>query len=188
MSSAKHTPSRIVPHRGKITEDSGKSVSNKVRHVLHEDNSRSNLIDDSRHVAPETASSTIDASASTRNGYVLAGEPSGDDVDVASPGQPLKRSHVVPDRESRQESVPLPLEEAFSAPGIKFTSTDGAPAKEEPAQQAASRPCKKCQLTHPTPLEEPLLLHTPRREPDALPITVDPSLAAVPRGAPPPTP
>jgi hypothetical protein len=31
VSRSKHTPLRIIPHRGKVTEDSGKSSTNKQR-------------------------------------------------------------------------------------------------------------------------------------------------------------
>ena len=57
---SQHTPPRIIPQRGKVTEDHGKSSGNKERAVFHEDVARSYLTDDSRHLAPEAAVLAVD--------------------------------------------------------------------------------------------------------------------------------
>jgi hypothetical protein len=41
-----------------------------------------------------------------------------------------------------ENAVALPGEQYRTAIGVKFDSADGAPAKEEPSQDASSCPCK----------------------------------------------
>jgi hypothetical protein len=49
-----NSPARIIPQRGKVTEDHGKSSLNKEWAVFHEDEPRSNFTDDARHLAPQS--------------------------------------------------------------------------------------------------------------------------------------
>jgi hypothetical protein len=49
-----NSPSRIIPHFGKVTEDHGKSSLNKQWAVFHEDEARSNFTDNARHLAPQS--------------------------------------------------------------------------------------------------------------------------------------
>jgi hypothetical protein len=73
---------------------------------------------------------------------ILAGKASTDDVNFSSPGDTIKRSDVIPDRESWEISISLSCEQDLAAIGINFNSTDGAPAKEVPSQDSTSCSCK----------------------------------------------
>jgi hypothetical protein len=92
---------------GKVTEHHGKSSLNKHRCVFHEDESRSNFTDNSRHLAPEAASGSVDSGSLACGTNVVAGKSPADHIDPSAPRLPVERGDVVPDRESRQESVPL---------------------------------------------------------------------------------
>jgi hypothetical protein len=50
---SKHTPSRIKPQRGQVSENCSKSQSNESWGVFHEDVARSNLANDSSKLTPE---------------------------------------------------------------------------------------------------------------------------------------
>jgi hypothetical protein len=146
--SAEHSPSRIEPHRGQVSENSSKPKSSEVCRIFHEDVARSYFTNDPGHLHPESAPLTINACAESGRADVLAWESAADDIDFAVPWLSVERRDVVPDRESRENAVALPGEQYRTAIGVKFDSADGAPAKEEPSQDASSCPCKKCQLTH----------------------------------------
>jgi hypothetical protein len=77
---------------------------------------------------------------------VGAGKPSTDDIDAPGPWSAVEGSDVVPDGECWQHPVTLAGEQHAARVGINLDSADGAPSKEAPAQDAASCPCKKCQL------------------------------------------
>jgi hypothetical protein len=49
-----NSPARIIPQRGKVTEDHGKSSLNKQWAVFHEDEARSNFTDNARHLGPQS--------------------------------------------------------------------------------------------------------------------------------------
>jgi hypothetical protein len=49
-----NSPARMIPQRGKVTEDHGKSSLNKQWAVFHEDEARSNLADNARHFSPQS--------------------------------------------------------------------------------------------------------------------------------------
>lgn len=136
------------PQVGNVTEDSGKASSHKQWAVLQVEEARSNLTGNSDHFPPQAGARSINARASSRAADVLAWESSADDVDEACPRTSIERAHVVPDREGWQQSIGLPAEEHGAAVGINLDSASGAPSKEVPSQDAASCPCKKCQLIH----------------------------------------
>jgi hypothetical protein len=101
MVSSQHSPPRIIPHFGKVTEDHGKTSSHKQRAVFHEDVSRSYLTDNPCHLGPQAGPCPADSCALSGCADVLAGEPAGDDIDLASPGLAVEGADIVPDRESR---------------------------------------------------------------------------------------
>jgi len=140
------------PQAGNVTEHSGKSSSHKERAVFQPQEARSNLTGNAHHFAPEAGAFPVNPCASACAADVLAWETGADDIDVPAPGAPVEGAHVVPDREMRQHSVCLALEEHGAAEGINLNSADGAPSNEGASQDSASCPCKKCQLIHaPTP-------------------------------------
>jgi len=64
--------------------------SHECRDVLDDDDARSELTDDTRKLAPQTASLPCQAELSSCLGYVLTGETAADDVDC---GQIVSCSH-----------------------------------------------------------------------------------------------
>ena len=143
VSRSQHLPFRIIPERGKITEDSGKTSSNKHRTVFHERESRSNIADNSRKLAPQSATRAVDARAFSRHGDVLTGEAAADDVDAAAPRAPVERAHVFKDGERREEAVALPRHKDSAAERFDFDGAYGAPSQERSGENAASSPGKK---------------------------------------------
>jgi len=137
-----HTPLRIEPEAGKSLEDGDKSASTKVRGIFDEDVRRLNFLDDPLELEPEPASVARQPCACASAGDVLAWESPADDINAPTPRVAVKRSHVIPDRESRQESITLSSKEDASAVGINLNSADGAPTQEEPSQDASSSPRK----------------------------------------------
>jgi hypothetical protein len=142
VASAEHTPARIIPQRGQVTEHDIETPGNEDWAVFHEDVGGSNLANDAREVSPEPGAPPADAGAASGGTDVLAREPATDDVNRAAPGRPLERLDVIPDGERFEGAVPLPSEEDAPRIGIKLNSADGAPSKEEPAQNAAACSCK----------------------------------------------
>jgi hypothetical protein len=49
---SEHSPFRIEPHRGQVTEDDVKPSKSEHWRVLHEHESGSNFANDSRHLSP----------------------------------------------------------------------------------------------------------------------------------------
>jgi hypothetical protein len=49
-----HTPFRIVPHRGQVTEDDVKSAKSEGWAVFHEDEGRSHFANDAGELAPKS--------------------------------------------------------------------------------------------------------------------------------------
>ena len=101
MSRSQHSPPRIIPQRGKVTEDHGKASANKERAVFHEDEAGSNLADDARHLSPEAAAFSGDTGATSCGRDVLAREASRHHVNTAAPRSSVKGADVIPDRERR---------------------------------------------------------------------------------------
>jgi len=146
--SSKHSPFRIHPHSGQVSENSAKPPRSEHWRVLHKDESRSNLTNDSGHFQPKAGSFAVDSCARSALADVLAGKSSGNDIDTSAPCVPIKSSHVVPNRESFEHPIPLAVKHDLPRSGIKLNSADGAPSKQVRCQDAAPPSCKKCQLIH----------------------------------------
>jgi hypothetical protein len=145
---AKHSPSRIEPHRGQVSEYTSKPARSEHWRVLHNDVSRSYFANDPGHLHPESTALTVDSCATACAGDVLAWESTSDDIDAASPRMAVEGPHVIPDREPLEHAISLACEQYPARVGSKLNSADGAPSKDAPAQDASACSCKKCQLTH----------------------------------------
>jgi hypothetical protein len=146
-----NTPPRIIPQRGKVSEDSGKSSSHKQRAVFHEDEARQYLTDNACHLAPQSAALSRDACALSGAGNVLAREAASDDIHHATPWSAGKCPHIVPNGEGREASVVLPRREDFAAIGVDFDRAHGAESAQHAAEYASARTREKCQLIHLCP-------------------------------------
>jgi hypothetical protein len=80
VSSAKHSPFRVIPARGQVSENSLNSPSKQSCDVLHDDVARSKLANDSRVLAPESAALSVDSDTLSGVADVLTGEPAADNV------------------------------------------------------------------------------------------------------------
>ena len=54
MDCAQHSPARIIPQRGQVSENSSKPARSEDWGVFHEDEARSHLANDARHVRPHS--------------------------------------------------------------------------------------------------------------------------------------
>jgi hypothetical protein len=141
--SAEHSPSRIEPQRGQVSENSSKPESNEVCRVFHEDVARSYLANDSGHLHPQSASLAVDACPESCGANVLTGKSACDDVGMSLPRSPVERADVIPDRETLEHAVSLSGEERGSAVGSNFNSADGNVPEELVGENSASSSCKK---------------------------------------------
>jgi hypothetical protein len=72
----------------------------------------------------------------------LARKSSGDNINGTLPLFAIKRSYIIPYRESFEHPIALALKEHPSTYGINFNSASGAPSKELASQDAETCPCK----------------------------------------------
>lgn len=140
---AEHIPLRIVPRLGQVPENTSKPSSSEHWGVFHEHVARSHLANNPDHFAPEPASASVDSNPFPGGADVLAGEPTTDNLDAAGPGSSVKSSDVVPDGESGQDAVPLPLQQDGSAVGFNLDSTDTGMAEKHSAEDSSPAPSKK---------------------------------------------
>jgi hypothetical protein len=101
IDSSHNSPSRIIPHRGKVSKHSVESSNSKHWAVLHEDVAWSNFANDSGKLTPESGTLSFNACSFPGDTDVLAGESPTDDIDFSPPRFSVEGAHVVPDRESR---------------------------------------------------------------------------------------
>ena len=143
---AQHSPRRIKPQRGQVTEDDLQPSANKSWGVLHEDVSRLHLANDPRHLSPEPAALAVDTCAFARDGYVLAGKPARNHVNNASPGSPIKGADVIPYGEGREAAVVLARAEDGLRVGVALDGADAAPAEQVSTKDAAASACEQGEL------------------------------------------
>jgi hypothetical protein len=148
VGSSHNSPDRIIPQRGKVAEYSVKPPRSEHWAVLHEREPGLYLANDPGHLGPQSASLSVKSVTLSGNADVLAGEASGNDVNVSPPWLAIERSHIVPHGEGWQHSVPLPGKQDAPWVGSKFNSADGAPSKDVSAQDASSCSCEQGKFTH----------------------------------------
>ena len=67
---------------------------------------------------------SVNPGAEPRAADVLAGESTADDIDVPAPRLAVEGSHVIPDWESWQHAIALPLQEHLAAVGFDFNGAN----------------------------------------------------------------
>jgi hypothetical protein len=142
VGSPQHTPARIEPQRGQVSENASEPASSESWGVLHERVPWSYLANDASELRPEPGALAVETGTLAGGTDVLAREAAADDIDVPTPGPAVEGADVVPDRERLEQSVALAGEQHASAVGINLDSADGAPAQQAPSQDAATCPCK----------------------------------------------
>ena len=150
IGSGKHSPCRIKPQFGQVSENSTKPPKSESWAVLHKCESRSYLANDAGHFSPQSALVSVKTFAvgSAIRANVLARESARHHVNSASPRSAVKGSHVIPDREGRKASVVLAGQKNIAGVWVKLDGADGSPPEEMPPENAATSACEKCQLIH----------------------------------------
>jgi hypothetical protein len=142
VGSSQHTPSRIEPERGHVTEDASKSASNESWGVLHEDVARSNLANDASELGPEAGAFSVDTCALAGDADVLAGKAARNHVNNSSPRSSVKGANVIPNRERREKAVILSGDKYACGVGVEFDGADGSPSEQVAAENAATSACE----------------------------------------------
>ena len=136
---SQHSPSRIIPHRGQVSENNSKPPNSEHWAVLHERVSGLYLANDPGHFGPQSAPLSGDSGALSGGADILAGESPAHDVNESSPGPSVEGADIIPDREPWQDPVALALEQDFSAVRFNLDSTYAGMAEKDSAED--SSPC-----------------------------------------------
>ena len=138
MVRAKHSPFRIEPHRGQVSENGSDSARSEHWAVFHEDEARLYFANDPSELAPKAGTVAFDAFAFAGNADVLARESARHHVNTSAPRSSVKGSHVIPDREGFETSVVLSSHENVAGIGLVFDSADCAPSEQLAAEYSAT--------------------------------------------------
>lgn len=133
-----HTPFRIEPEAGQLSENSIDPPNKQASNVLHEDEAGSYFANHSRHLEPEAAAFAVESASMPGLRNVLARETAADDVDTSSPGGSVEGLDVVMDRERLEDSVTLPRLENAPAVGVDLDSADASVAEQHAAEDATA--------------------------------------------------
>ena len=137
-----NSPRRVIPHRGKASENDSKPPSSKHWAVFHPREAGSNLANDPGHFFPESGFLPFDPRPLSCGGDVRAGETARDDIHASTPGSPVEGADVVPYGEEREEPFALSLEESLLAVPFDFDGANGAPSEHVGAEQPPTSACK----------------------------------------------
>jgi hypothetical protein len=135
---SQHSPPRIKPHLGQVSENSSKPPRSKHWRVFHERESGSYLANDPGKLCPQPTAFAVEPCAFSGATNVLAGKSAADNVNASAPRFTVEGSHVVPDWERGEASVALSGEQDASRVGINLDSADGAPSEEHASENASS--------------------------------------------------
>lgn len=145
---SEHSPFRIEPEFGQVSENSVNPPRSEHWRVFHVCVSRSYLANDPRHFAPESGAFAVEPVSGSGAGNVLARKPSRYHVNNASPWSAVKTRNVRPNREGRDKSIGLSLRENGCAVGITLNCADASPAQQVACENSSTRTCEKSQLIH----------------------------------------
>jgi hypothetical protein len=142
IGSSQHSPSRIKPQRGQVSENHSESSSSEHWRVFHKRITGSYFTDDSRHLQPEPAAFSGNSDSLSGCADVLTGKPARYHVNTAAPWSAVKGAYVIPYRERREKSVILPGEQYARSVGVPLNGTDCSPAKQVSAKYSATSACE----------------------------------------------
>jgi hypothetical protein len=108
VASSKHTPLRIIPHRGQVSKDDSKSANSEHWRVFHEDVTGLNFANHSCHFSPQSAFFSADSGPFSGAGNVLTRESTRDDFDKSSPRLSVECFNILKDGKPRKKTVFLP--------------------------------------------------------------------------------
>jgi len=143
---SEHSPSSIIPQRGQVGENSSEVApiidSKEVWGVLHEDELRSHLANDSCELGPESAAISGEAGLLSGDGNVLTGKPARNDVNTASPSCSVKCANIVPDWKRLERFVVLPRGKDCGGVGVVLDSANSSPSEEFAAEYSSAIACE----------------------------------------------
>jgi hypothetical protein len=148
IASPQHTPFRIEPHRGQVSENPSKPSTSEQWGVFHEDEAGSNLANDPSKFRPQPRAFPFDSCPSTGAADVLAGKAARYDINNSSPRSPVKTTHVRPNWESFEDSIVLSLRQNLCGVGITLNGADGSPSEDLAPENTSTSACEKSQLIH----------------------------------------
>jgi len=121
----KHAPLRIEPEVGQSPEKIGGSESNKPADVLHEDEARSHLVNDSDKLLSEVPL-VVEALAFSGGTPRLARDSRSDAIHDSTPRSTVEGAEIRPDRRLIQVAVAHPRCQDFNARGFPLHITDAS--------------------------------------------------------------
>jgi hypothetical protein len=148
VGSGNNSPARIIPQRGKVSENHSKPPKSEHWAVFHPYKSGLNLANDPGELGPQPASFSANAFSLSGGRYVLTRESPTCHVNHVSPRKPVKRRNVIPDGELGQASVSLPLQEDLSAVRLNLDSTDAGMSEKHSAKDASSGAGEEMEFSH----------------------------------------
>jgi len=77
----------------------------------------------------------------------LAGKSSADDINSPAPRIAVEGSHVIPDWESWQHAIPLPLQEHAAAVGFDFNGANRVMAEKDAAEDSSPASCEQVEFS-----------------------------------------
>mgnify|MGYP007003532378 CR=1 FL=1 len=107
---SKTIPLRIEPEIGQIPENPVDASGNKGSDVLHKDETRLHLANDTCHFPPKPGFLSVDPCALSGQADVGARKPARDEIHRSTPRLAVEGSDVVPHRKHREDAVSLPCE------------------------------------------------------------------------------
>jgi hypothetical protein len=147
IGSPQHSPFRIEPQRGQVSENSTQSPSSECWRVFHEHKTGLYFTHDSGHFHPESASLSGDSCAPSGCGYVLAGKSSRNHVNATSPRRSVKRTNVIPYWEWLKLSVVLSRDKYASGERVILNGADCSPSEKLSGENSSASPREQCKLS-----------------------------------------
>lgn len=135
-----HSPLRIVPEGGHVSENSVKPPRSEDWRVFHEHERRSYFANDPGKLGPESGPLSVEPVSSSGLADVLTGKASRYHVATASPSSSVKGPNVVPDRERRENALVLPGGKYSNGEGLALDGADALPIEKSSAEDASSCP------------------------------------------------
>lgn len=141
-------PLRVIPERGKVSENGEESSPSKSPDVLHEHEAGSKLANETAKLSPESGALTVQAGTLAGEADVLAGESPADGVDPGDPESSksgsVEGSHVVMDG----HLGPM-LRQHAPAPGVDLAEGDGLEPRALESEREAAYAAEQVQQRGP---------------------------------------
>jgi hypothetical protein len=125
-----NSPFTVIPHLGKVSNDSDSSPNSEDWGVFHKDVLGSYFANHPRHFVPHGTSLAFEAISLSADTDVLTRKASRYDLSNASPRSSVKGANVIPDRESFEKTVILSGAQYACGIGFPLDCTDGSPPKQ----------------------------------------------------------